>query len=281
MVMDDTTRRTDAVSAGLPVAGVALQGRVALVTGGGSGIGRSSCRALAAAGARVVVLDRDGDRAVSVCDEISGDGGDAMAVTADVTSGPEVDRAVEECVARFGRLDVLHANAGINGTWAPIEQITDEEWQRTVDINLKGTFVAVRSCVPHFKRARSGVILVTASVQGVRVFSNTGASVYGATKAGQVAFARMLAVELGPFGIRVNVIVPGSFDSNLGETTVKRDIESISIRPSYQMGGNPLAGYGRDPDEIGKLVTFLASDQAAMITGSEVTIDGGRSLYVG
>src|SRR5215216_4756437 len=167
-----------------------LTDRVALITGGGEGIGRATALLFAREGAKVAVLGRHRENLDPVVDLISAEHGEAMPVCADVSDPGEMQAAIKEVIDKWGRLDIVFANAGINGVWAPLEELEPDEWDRTLSINLKGTFLTVKYAVPHLKK-RGGSIIVTSSVNGTRVFSNTGASAYATSKAGQVAFCKM------------------------------------------------------------------------------------------
>ena len=258
-----------------------LRDRVALVTGAGSGIGAAAARRLAQAGARVAALGRTEEELARVVDEIRRAGGDARVVLADVSDAEQVRRAVDETVAAWGRLDVVFANAGVNGVWAPLEELEPEEWDRTLAINLRGTFLTVKYAVPHLKR-RGGAVVVTSSVNGTRMFSNTGASAYATSKAGQVAFAKMAALELAKHRVRVNVICPGAIETAIEASTEKRDVEREKEPVEYPEGEIPLTdGKPGTAEQVAELVLFLASDRASHITGTEMWIDGAESLLVG
>lgn len=255
-----------------------LEGRVALVTGAGSGIGQAAARLLAREGASVAALDRDDETLRDTVAAIGGDGGSVLALAADVSQPGAMRQAVEKIAGRWGRIDVVFANAGINGVWAPLEELTPEDWNRTLAINLTGTFLTVKYAVPYLKR-RGGSVIVTASVNGTRVFSNTGATAYSSSKAGQVAFAKMIALELANDRVRVNVICPGAIETNIGESSEQRDVEHVRIPVQYPEGAAPMqAG---TPEQVAHLVLFLASDASAHISGTEVWIDAGESLLRG
>jgi len=143
-------------------------------------------------------------------------GSRAMPLVADISRPDQVQRAVQQIADRWGRLDVVFANAGINGLWAPIDELPPEEWEKTLSVNLGGTFFTIKYAVPYLKR-RGGSVIVTSSVNGTRIFGNTGASAYAASKAGQVALAKMLALELAEYGVRVNAICPGAIATGIQE----------------------------------------------------------------
>jgi len=259
-----------------------LQGKVALVTGAGSGIGRAAAVRLAREGAAVGVLSHTEKEIVAAAREIGDAGGTAIPLTADVADSAAMERAVGELVKRFGRLDVVFANAGINGVWAPIDELTPEEWDRTINTNLRGTFLTLHHTVPHLKRAGGGSIVITSSINGTRVFSNAGATAYSTTKAGQVAMAQMAALELAKHRIRVNVVCPGRIDTAIQENTQARNVEAAKEPVEYPEGAIPLTdGEAGSSFDVAELVLFLASDRSKHITGTPVWIDGGQSLLVG
>jgi len=262
-------------------AGGQLSGKVALVTGAGSGIGRASALLLAQHGAKVAVLERAQKNAQQTVDEITNNGGDALAVVADISQPQEMERAAQQIIDRYGRLDIVFANAGINGVWASLEDLAPDEWDRTINVNLKGTFLTAKYTVPYLKQ-QGGSIIVTSSVNGTRMFSNTGATAYSCTKAAQVAFTKMIAVELAPHKVRVNVICPGAIETNIDQSTEQRDVEEIRPHIEIEEGGQLLTG-GKPgtAEEVADLVLFLASDASKHITGSEIFIDGGETLVRG
>ncbi|PWC84751.1 3-ketoacyl-ACP reductase [Azospirillum sp. TSH100] len=259
-----------------------LTGKVALVTGAGSGIGKASAVRFAQAGASVGVLSHTADEIAKTADEIKAAGGKALALTADVGDEAAMHHAVGRLVGEFGRLDIVFANAGINGVWAPIDDLTPDEWDRTINTNLRGTYLTLHHAVPHLKKAGGGSVIVTASINGTRVFSNTGATAYSCTKAAQLAMVKMLALELAPSRIRVNAICPGIIETDIPDNTRMRNIESVKVPIEYPQGKVPLTG-GKSGDsfDVAELALFLASDRAKHITGTPVWIDGAESLMVG
>jgi NAD(P)-dependent dehydrogenase (short-subunit alcohol dehydrogenase family) len=258
-----------------------LDGRVALVTGAGSGIGRAIARALAGAGAAVGALDHQEPRAEAIAAEIEHGGGRAVPLVADVSDAAQMRDAVAELGRRWDRIDVLVANAGINGVWAPLDEIEPEEWDRTIAVNLRGTFLTFRYAIPWLRR-QGGAAVVTASVHGTRVFSTPGSTAYACAKSAQAAFTRKMAVELARDRIRVNTICPGYIETSIGESTFRRGTERIQLPVSYTGRPIPLTGgEPHQPDEVARLALFLLSDAASAITGTEVWIDGAMSLVVG
>jgi NAD(P)-dependent dehydrogenase (short-subunit alcohol dehydrogenase family) len=258
-----------------------LTGKVVLVTGAGSGIGKATAVLLAKQGARIAVLSHTADEVEQTASEIKGSGGEAVAVVADTGQDGQMKRAIQQVVDRWGRLDIVFANAGINGVWAPIEELSVEDWSHTINTNLTGTFLTIKYATPHLKQP-GGSVVITASVNGTRVFSNTGATAYSTTKAGQVAMAKMLAVELGQHNVRVNVICPGATETEISDNTQRRDVDKVKFPAQYPKGQIPLGnGKPATSEHVAQLVLFLVSDAASHINGTEVWIDGGSSLVQG
>ena len=259
-----------------------LQDKVALVTGAGSGIGKAAAVRFGAEGAKVAVLSRTEQELEETVSEIKAAGGDAFAIQADISNAQQMEQAVKQVIGRWGRLDVVFANAGVNGVWAPLEELTPEDWDHTQAINLRGTFLTVKYAVPHMK-AHGGSIIITSSVNGTRIFSNTGATAYSVSKAGQVAFTKMVALELARYKIRVNVICPGAITTEIDENTERKDLQQIKEKVEFGEGAQiPLTrGKPGSPEQVAQLVLFLASDASDHITGTPVWIDGGSSLLQG
>lgn len=259
-----------------------FQDRFALVTGAGSGIGQAAAIRLAELGARVAVVGHSPDSAQKVVDSITAAGGTASPYAAEMADPDAVEALFGRVRDDWGRLDVVVANAGVNGVWAPLEELTVDEWSRTIDVNLTGTFLTVKYALPLLKASRAGSVVITASVNGSRMFSNSGASAYSSSKAGQVAFAKMAALELARQRIRVNVVCPGSIDTEIGDNTEHRDIADLHLPVEFPRGEIPLTdGRPGTSAQVAELICFLASDDAAHITGTEVWIDGAQSLLLG
>jgi NAD(P)-dependent dehydrogenase (short-subunit alcohol dehydrogenase family) len=207
-----------------------LENKVAFITGAASGIGAGTALRFAQEGAKIVLADVQAEEGQKLQQEIEAAGGQATYVDCDVSQPEAVQAAISAAVQKFGRLDIVFANAGINGVWTPIDELAPEEWDKTIDINLKGTYLTVHYAVPHLKAAGGGTILITSSVNGTRTFSNPGASAYSTSKAGQVAFMKMIALELGRHHIRCNAICPGAIHTNIEERTEQRHIDQIGIK---------------------------------------------------
>lgn len=259
---------------------VRLDGKVAWITGGSEGIGRGIALLAAKSGAKVAVTGRDEEPLRQVVAEIERAGGEAMVASADVSHSQEMAQCVQAILKRWGRIDLVCANAGTNGTWAPVDQLTPDEWSSTIAVNLTGTYLTIHHSVPHLTAGAS--IVIISSVNGTRMFSNTGASAYATSKAGQLALGQMLALELAPRQIRVNVICPGAIESNIHEKTDREDLDSIQTQVEFPEGKIPLTdGKMGTPEQVAQLTIFLASDCASHITGTPVWIDGAQSLLQG
>jgi len=258
---------------------VEFSGKIALVTGGGSGVGEATAKALAAWGARVAVLDTRQDRADAVSAAIKAAGGDAIPLVADIADEAQMRAAIAKLVELTGRIDIVIANAGINGMWAPIDDLTPAEWDKTVTVNLRGTYLTLHLTVPHLKQAGGGAIVLISSINGTRTFSTAGATAYSATKAAQAALSNQLALELGKHRIRVNAVCPGSTKTNLGENTWMRNRAEAAFPVTFPEGDLPLTG-GKPalPEDIADAVRFLVSDAARHVTGTWLYVDGGQSL---
>ena len=260
---------------------MSLEGQVALVTGAGSGIGKGAALQLAAEGARVACLGRTVSQLDEVAAQIRDHGGEALVVRSDVSQPDQMQAAVQETADAWGRIDIVVANAGINGVWAPVEEITPEEWDQTLDINLKGTFLTLKFALPWLKK-QGGSVIVVSSVNGTRMFSNSGASAYASSKAAQVAFTKMTALELAPHKVRVNCICPGGITTEIRDNTYMRNIDAIRYPIEFPAGKIPLThGQSGTIEQCGQLISFLASDASSHITGTEMWIDGAQSLLQG
>ncbi|MGP4038513.1 SDR family oxidoreductase [Gracilibacillus sp. D59] len=252
--------------------------KVAVVTGGSSGIGRASAIQLAKEGAKVCLMDLKEEQAEKVKKEIEKDGGESLITDVDLSDPVRVEKGMKEVVDNWGRIDIIFANGGINGVLAPIEDLTPEDWDKTINTNLKGTFHTVKYAIP-FMKEKGGSVIITSSVNGNRIFSNFGMSAYSTSKAGQMAFGKMAALELAKYKIRVNIICPGAIKTNIGENTKKTpELKKIDIPVKYPKGDKPLEHQPGKPEQVADLVTFLASEQSSHITGTELFIDGAESL---
>jgi 3-oxoacyl-[acyl-carrier protein] reductase len=242
-----------------------LAGKAAIVTGGASGIGREIAPRLAAAGAAVVVADRDGEGAETVAGEISASGDRALGWAVDVRDAGGCEAMISAARQEFGRLDVLVTSAGIARS-QPFLQTSLELWQETLDVNLTGTFLCCQAAAPAMIEAGGGRIITLASVSGQR--GGISRAAYGASKGGVITLTRVMAVELAQYNITVNSIAPGPI-----ETPMASVMHSPANRAAW-VGSVPAQRYGT-PAEVAAAVVFLASDEASYITGHVLNVDGG------
>jgi NAD(P)-dependent dehydrogenase (short-subunit alcohol dehydrogenase family) len=250
-----------------------LAGRVALVTGAGSGIGRAGALALAAESARVVVTDRDGDRAARVAAEIVALGHRAEALELDVTDDAALEAAVAGTAERHGRLDILHSHAGVQvaGT---LEQATADDMDLSWRLNVRAHFVAARAAMAVMKPAGRGSIIITASNSGVQY--DRGMIAYCTTKHAVIAMTRQIAADYARFGVRCNALCPGFVDTpfNAG---FERQMGGRAGLEAYVAGAIPMGRFG-SPEEIADSIVFLASDRSSFVTGHALVVDGAESL---
>ncbi len=241
---------------------------VVIVTGASRGIGKGIAESFAKEGAAVVLVGRDEGLLGEVANEITAQGGSAFALKADVSSEYDMNKMANEVMARYGRIDVLCHNAGIY-PYARLETMTLEEWQKVIDVNLTGTFLAVKACVAFMKQAMKGKIVITSSISGPTT-AFPGFAHYAASKAGVNGFVRTAAVELAKYNILVNAVEPGTIINEsveaLGEEHVSNMVRAI-----------PLGRLGTC-QEVAAVIKFLASPDASYITGQSIIVDGGQTL---
>jgi NAD(P)-dependent dehydrogenase (short-subunit alcohol dehydrogenase family) len=243
-----------------------LKGKVALITGGGSGMGRASCALFAREGARVVVVDRAADAGQETAAQIRDEGGDASFVEADVSDPAHVERMVAATVDSYGRIDVLFNNAGIEGPSVTLLEYGEDDWARVIAVNLTAVYRAMRAAIPHMIEQGGGVILSTASVAGLVGLARSSA--YSAAKAGVIGLTRTVALEYGPHNIRANCICPGFISTPMLGRVLGDRAESALDRLA------PLRRVGQ-ADDIAHAALYLASDEAAYVTGVPFVVDGG------
>jgi 3-oxoacyl-[acyl-carrier protein] reductase len=252
------------------VDGLSLRGRVALVTGGSRGIGRATVQGLAELGADVVVnYARDERAAAETVQEAKALGVKALAVQANVSLLEEAERLVRAALEEFGRLDILVCNAGI---WegAPVEEISEELWDRVLAINLKGTWASCRAAVPSMKSQGSGRIVIVSSTAGQRGEANV--SNYAASKGGQISFTKSLAIELAGHGITVNSVAPGWVDTEMNQDVFADESFRQAIERTIPLGRVASA------DDVARPIVFLCTDWARHITGEVLNVNGGSVL---
>ena len=246
-----------------------LSGKVALVTGASSGIGRASALALAAQGARVVVASRRLDQLQALVAEIKNHGHDALAAQMDVTKKPEVEGAVAAAVKAFGRLDILLNNAGV-AEFAPFLDLTEAQWDKTIDTNLKGYFLAAQAAAREMAKNRWGRIIMISSIASAGVgVGFPQIAHYCASKGGVIGLTEALADELAPMGILVNAIGPGVIKTDMTHDMLKdpKQAEALLSRAPMKRAGTP--------EEIAAAVVYFASDEASYTTGTTLYVDGG------
>ena len=256
-----------------------LQGQVAFITGAGSGIGRAAAVKLAENGAKIALVDLHPENCKEVKQLVEDNGSEALILEANVSSPEEMKMSYNNVVEKWGRLDIVFANAGINGVVAPIEDLSPEDWDLTISNNLRSTFLTIKYAIPHMKNS-GGSVIITSSINGNRKFTGFGMSAYSTSKIGQTGFGKMAALELARYGIRVNIICPGGIETHIGENTwqEKEKLKKIKIPINYPEGNHPLGHQSGKPEQVADLVLFLASKQSNHITGTEIYIDGAESL---
>lgn len=258
-----------------------LKGKVAVITGGASGMGKAAAMRLASEGVKICLLDADTENMKEAKSDIEKINSEVIAITCDISHPEEVQQGIKEAVEKWGRLDIVFANAGITGVLSPIETMKVENWQKVMGINLQGTFLTVKYAIPYLKK-QGGSIIITSSISGNRVFSQTGFAAYSTSKSALAAFMKMAALELASYKIRVNAICPGGIDTNFAKSIEKSpELEEVRIPIKFPEGDKPLEKSSGKPEQVADLVQFLASDLSEHISGTEVYIDGTESLLRG
>jgi 3-oxoacyl-[acyl-carrier protein] reductase len=250
-----------------------LPNKVALITGSGSGIGRASAVLFSQEGAKIAVVDIDEKSGQETVRLIRQQGRDAFAIRADVTKASDTERMVQETLNRYGRVDILFNNAGICNMPTPIEEVQEELFDKIMDVNVKGVFLGCKYGVPIMKKQGGGVIVNTASISGVR--PRPGLSIYSASKGAVILLTKGLAIELAPHNIRVNCINPVATETPMMTSVHPGGI--VEEKRKILLSTIPL-GRINQPEDIARSALYLASDEASMVTGVCLDVDGGRSI---
>ena len=252
-----------------PAVFLELPGKVAIVTGAARGIGFAIAERLSRAGARMVVADVDKEGALAAVRRLGEGGAEAVEAVADVTRPEEVGAMVERATDAFGRLDILVNNAGITGRDAPLAEVTDEDWERVMTLNLTATFYCCRAAISHMRERRNGAVVNVASISGKE--GNPNMIPYSVSKAGVICLTKALAKEVIHDGVRVNCVAPAVIETPLLDQLQPEAIE-------YMTSKIPMGRMGR-PEEVAAVVHFLASDDASFVTGQCYDASGGRATY--
>jgi 3-oxoacyl-[acyl-carrier protein] reductase len=249
---------------------MSLKGKVAIVTGAGSGVGKATTKRLFLDGCKVVLIGRDRSRLTKVISDLNARK-NLLAVKADITKEADVINVIEETISAFDTIDILVNNAGILNDPTPFHKMTDEQWMSLINTNLIGTFRTTKAVLPIMMEKKQGSIVNISSLQGIRSILNVPFSVYGVTKAGVIMFTKTIAVEYGEYGIRSNCVAPSTIRSPMIEPYLQDKQAKKILESSF-----PLRRIG-DPEDISGAVSYLCSDDAKWITGTVITIDGGMS----
>jgi NAD(P)-dependent dehydrogenase (short-subunit alcohol dehydrogenase family) len=249
-----------------------FNGKVAVVTGGASGIGQAACHRLASEGCDLAVIDVDIEGARRVAEACASQGVDAQSLCADVSDEKQIEAAIGSVLSHYKKLDLLVANAGIEGPMRDFGDITTPEWDRIMAVNVRGAFLTVRSCLPTMRTQRSGAIVLTASNYGVVATPHTTA--YCTTKGAVAALGRALAVELVPDGIRVNCVCPGNVDTPMFDRALAMQVDDPAKVKA-------AAGRMAQPEEVASVIAFLLTEDASYMTGAQVFVDYGETCRPG
>jgi NAD(P)-dependent dehydrogenase (short-subunit alcohol dehydrogenase family) len=249
---------------------MSLKGKVAIVSGAGTGVGKATTKRLFSEGCRVVLIGRDRSKLTKVISELNGKK-NILAIKADITKEADVINVIEETISAFDTIDILINNAGIINDPTPFHKMTDDHWMSLINTNLIGTFRTTKAVLPIMMENNRGSIVNISSLQGIRSIVNVPLSVYGVTKAGIIMFTRAIAVEYGEYGIRSNCVAPSTIRSPMIEPYLLDKQAKKTLESSF-----PLRRIG-DPEDISGAVVYLCSDDAKWITGTVITVDGGMS----
>jgi NAD(P)-dependent dehydrogenase (short-subunit alcohol dehydrogenase family) len=245
-----------------------LEGKVAVVTGGTSGIGRETGVRFAKAGVKVVIAGRREQEGEETLDLVSAAGGEGLFLKTDVTKASEVEALIQKTVERFGRLDIAFNNAGIEGAWVPIVRQSEQDWDRTIEVNLKGVWLCLKYEIRQMvKQAGSGAIVNMASVMGS--IGSAGAAAYTASKHGVIGLTKAAALETAKARIRINAICPATIETSMAD----RLFGAPAVHKQV-LAYHPIGRFGK-PAEIAEAVVWMCSDNASFMTGQSLVLDGG------
>ena len=244
-----------------------LDGKIALITGAGSGIGAATARLCAREGACVALVDIRSEAVEETADTILAEGGQALVLVADVSNSTQVRESIERTVGQFGGLHILHANAGVLIPGS-VHDLAEEDWNRTIAVNLGGVFLCCKYAVPQIKRSGGGSIIITASTAGLVAEKNIAA--YCASKGGLVMLAKQMALDYSRDGIRVNCLCPGWIETSFNDPVIESPEALASAIDTWV----PMGRQG-SPEEVAYAVLYLASDESSLVTGHALVIDGG------
>jgi NAD(P)-dependent dehydrogenase (short-subunit alcohol dehydrogenase family) len=252
-----------------------MEGKIALVTGGGNGIGQAVCLEFAKQGARVIVVDIDAGAGEKTADAVRAAGGEAYFFQADVSQSSAVQAYVDYTLKTYGRINAFFNNAGIEGVVSPLAEYDEDNWDRVIGVNLKGTFLGLRYVLPVMIEQKKGTVVNTASVAGT--VGAPGMAAYSSSKHAIIGLTRTAAGEVGKYGVRVNAICPGPINTRMMDSLQQMiNPAEPSAVAKANMARNPMGRYGQ-PEEVARVVVFLASDESDYVNGAAWLIDGGRT----
>ncbi|MBC2715999.1 MAG: SDR family oxidoreductase [Desulfobacteraceae bacterium] len=253
-----------------------LKDKVALVTGAGSGIGKAIATLFAKEGAKVVVADIDPEKGQETADMIKQSGWDARYVQSDVSREADCEKMIQFTQAKFGKLDILCNNAGIAMVICPVENVSEELWDHIMAVNLKSVFLTCKIAIPIMKEQGGGIVINVSSVSGIR--PRSGLCAYSASKSAVTTLTKALAIEAATHNIRINSISPVATDTPMLEDMMTDEMkENVEVTKQFVLATIPIGKFAQ-PEDIAKAALFLASEDASMVTGIDLPVDGGRSI---
>jgi NAD(P)-dependent dehydrogenase (short-subunit alcohol dehydrogenase family) len=249
-----------------------LHGKVSIITGAGSGLGKEMALLFAREGSSVVIAELQEEAGRNVARQIKEEGGEALVFKTDITQASEVEKMVEETLKAYGRIDVLINNAGINPSRTPVHETSEEAWDATLAVNLKGAYLCSKYVLPVMMKQNGGSIIHISSIVGAMGCSDRAA--YAASKGGMIGLGRSMAVDYAPYGIRVNTLNPGFVETELTRIYFDKLREQDPQKLDRIIGHHPLGRLGK-PEDVAYAALFLASDESPWITGLDMGVDGG------